>query len=54
MFGKRGSDGDLVIFDGVTRATRVAKYSPGTVVVAEVTGELTSPVGALPLVGETL
>ena len=26
----RGSDGDLVIFDGVTRATRVAKYLPGT------------------------
>jgi len=27
---KRGSDGELVIFDGVTRATRVAKYRPGT------------------------
>jgi len=26
---KRGSDGELVIFDGVTRATRVAKYIGG-------------------------
>ncbi|NUQ46790.1 MAG: hypothetical protein HUU22_12255 [Phycisphaerae bacterium] len=26
---KRGSDGELVIYDGVTRATRVAKYLPG-------------------------
>src|SRR5438045_2725576 len=26
----RGSDRELVIFDGVTRATRVAKYLPGT------------------------
>src|SRR5437764_7349181 len=27
---KRGSDGELVIYDGVTRATRAAKYLPGT------------------------
>src|SRR5205085_8837161 len=26
---KRGSDGELVIYDGVTRATRAAKYLPG-------------------------
>jgi hypothetical protein len=32
----RGSDGELVINDGVTRATRVAKYLPGTPVTVEV------------------
>ena len=48
----RGSDGELVINDGVTRATRVAKYLPGTLVVVEVTGSIPVPVGGLPRVGE--
>jgi len=51
---KKGSDGELVIYDGVTRATRVAKYLPGTPVTVEVTGQLASPVGALPKVGDKL
>lgn len=51
---KRGSDGELVIYDGVTRATRVAKYMPGTPVTVEVTGQLGGPVGALPTVGEKI
>jgi hypothetical protein len=51
---KRGSDGELVIYDGVTRATRLAKYLPGTPITVEVTGELTRPVGALPKVGDKL
>jgi len=51
---KRGSDGELVIYDGVTRATRAAKYLPGTPITVEVTGELTSPVGGLPTVGDKL
>jgi hypothetical protein len=51
---KRGSDGELVIYDGVTRATRVAKYLPGTSITVEVTGRLTGPVGDLPTVGEML
>lgn len=42
---KRGRDGKLVIFDGVTRATRVAKHLPGTPITVEVTGELTGSVG---------
>ena len=49
---KRGSDGELVIFDGVTRATRVAKYLPGTLITVEVAGQLKGPVAALPTVGE--
>lgn len=51
---KRGSDGELVIYDGVTRATRVAKYLPGTQVTVEVTGQLSGPVGALPTVGDKI
>ena len=51
---KRGSDGELVIYDGVTRATRVAKHLPGTPVTVEVTGRLTSPVAGLPKVGDKL
>jgi len=51
---KRGSDGALVIYDGVTRATRAAKYAPGALVPVEVTGSLKAPVGKLPTVGEKL
>lgn len=51
---KRGSDGELVIYDGVTRATRVAKYVAGTQVTVEVTGQLRGPVGDLPTVGEKI
>jgi hypothetical protein len=51
---KRGSDGELVIYDGVTRATRAAKYQPGTPITVEVTGDLTSPVGSLPRVGDKI
>jgi hypothetical protein len=51
---KRGTDGEFVIYDGVTRATRLAKYLPGTPITVEVTGELTRPVGGLPKVGDKL
>lgn len=51
---KRGSDGELVIFDGVTRATRAAKCLPGTLITVQVTGQLKGPVGGLPTVGEKL
>jgi hypothetical protein len=50
----RGTDGELVIYDGVTRATRVAKYLPGTLVTVEVTGVLPVAVGGLPTVKERL
>jgi hypothetical protein len=50
----RGTDGELVINDGVPRATRVAKYLPGTPVPVEVTGTLPVPVGDLPTVKERL
>lgn len=51
---KRGNDGELVIYNGVTRATRVGRYLPGTLIIVEVTGRLNAPVRNLPTVGETL
>jgi hypothetical protein len=50
----RGTDGALVIYDGVTRATRVAKLLPGQLVRVEVIDDLPTPVGHLPAVGDRL
>lgn len=50
----RGSDGAIMIYDGVTRATRVAKRLPGRMVRVEVMRNLAKPVGYLPLLGDML
>jgi hypothetical protein len=50
----RGTDGELMIFDGVTRASRVAKLLPGDLVRVEVIDDLSTPVGHLPTVGDRL
>jgi len=50
----RGTDGQLVIGDGVTRATRVAKLLPGQLVQVEVCEDLPYPVGHFPRVGDRL
>lgn len=50
----RGTDGELVIYNGVTRATRVAKFLPGQTIRVEVIDDLTTPVGHLPTVGDKL
>jgi hypothetical protein len=50
----RGSDGALVLYNGVTRATRVAKLASGTLIRVEVVGELKRPVGHYRKVGDTL
>lgn len=49
-----GADGALMIYDGVTRATRIAKLQPGTTVMIEVIGNLPTPCSELPTVGEKL
>jgi hypothetical protein len=41
----RGSDGALVISDGVTPATRIAKLLPGILMRVEVIGDQRIPVG---------
>jgi hypothetical protein len=50
----RGSDGELMLYNGVTRATRIAKLSPGTLIRVEVIGRLKAPVGHLPTIGDLL
>jgi hypothetical protein len=50
----RGTDGELIVYDGVTRATRVAKLLPGQTVPVEVIGAVSSPGATYPTVGERL
>lgn len=50
----RGSDGAIMIYDGVTRATRVARLLPGRSVRVEVMRTITRPVGVTPTLGEIL
>jgi hypothetical protein len=50
----RGTDGELSINDGVTRATRVAKLLPGTAVPVEVIDEPPRAFGDRPTIGEKL
>ena len=47
----RGKDGELVIADGVTRATRVARLLPGSLVTVEVVGNGRAAVGGYPTIG---
>jgi hypothetical protein len=48
----RGTDGALMIYDGVTRATRVAQFLPGVLIRVEVVGNLPSACGHLPTIGD--
>jgi len=50
----RGSDAAIMIYDGVTRATRVALLLPGKLVRVEVMRTIAKPVGHLPLLGDML
>jgi len=50
----RGTDGELVINDGVTRATRVARDLPGTLVPVEVIDTLPIAGAQFPTIGELL
>jgi hypothetical protein len=50
----RGSDGELVINNGVTRATRVALLLPGALVRVEVIDNLPVPVGSYPSIGDLI
>lgn len=54
LLAYRGSDGELMIYNGVTRATRVAKLIPKATVRVEVMRTLKRPVGHLPTIGDTL
>ncbi len=49
-----GSDGILVLYNGVTRATRIAKLAPGQMIQVEVIGKLPRPFAAEPKIGDLL
>ena len=49
-----GSDGVLEIINGATRATRIAKLAPGTLIRVEVIGKLLRPRSQYPKVGDRL
>ena len=50
----RGTDGELMINDGVTRATRVARLLPRATVRVEVIDDLPIPVRSLPTVEDCI
>lgn len=50
----RRTDGELMLYNGVTRATRIARLSPGVVIRVLVVGAIRKSVGSLPTVGEFL
>ncbi len=50
----RGTDGELVINNGVTRATRIAKLSPGTMLRVEVIDDVPIPVASFPSIGDLI
>jgi hypothetical protein len=50
----RGTDGELMLTNGVTRATRIAKLSPGTVIPVDVVGDMNIPAGITPTIGDLL
>lgn len=49
-----GTDGVLLVYNGVTRATRIAKLSPGTQVDVEVIGKLSRAFANYPKIGDVL
>jgi hypothetical protein len=49
-----GTDGFLVLYNGVTRATRIAKLSSGTTIRVEVIGKLPKPFAGDPKIGDLL
>jgi hypothetical protein len=54
IFVYRATDGEFIIADGVTRATRVAKLIPSELVSVEVVGNYPTPGSKLPTVGDRL
>lgn len=49
-----GSDGIFVLYNGVTRATRIAKLAPGTPIRVEVIGKLPKAFAGEPKIGDLL
>ena len=48
------SDGELVLYNGVTRATRIAKLAPGTLIRVEIVGKVPKSFAQEPTIGDVL
>jgi hypothetical protein len=48
------SDGVLVLYNGVTRATRIARFAPGSLIRVEVIGKLPIAYASQPKIGDLL
>jgi hypothetical protein len=49
-----GNDGVLLLYNGVTRATRMAKLAPGVLIRVEVIGKLPRAFASRPRIGDFL
>jgi len=49
-----GTDGTLILYNGVTRATRIAKLTPGILIRVEVLGKLPRAFAGEPSIGDLL
>jgi len=49
-----GLDGALVVYNGVTRAIRIAKLAPDTLIQVEVIGQLPRALASHPQIGDML
>lgn len=49
-----GTDGVLMLYNGVTRATRIAKLAPGTLIRIEVIGKLPRACAPFSTIGDLL
>jgi hypothetical protein len=54
LWAYEAADGVLVVYNGVTRATRIAKLAPGTLVPVEVIGRLRREHAVSPSIGDLL
>jgi hypothetical protein len=49
-----GADGELIVYNGVTRATRIAKLAPGSLLRVEVVGKVPYDGARLPKIGDVM
>jgi hypothetical protein len=54
LWAYEGTDGMLVLYNGITRATRIAKLAPGKLIRVEVIGKLPKAFGGNPKIGDLL
>lgn len=50
----KAADGELIVYNGVTRATRIAKLAPGSLLRVEVVGKVPYDGGRLPKIGDVM